>query len=193
MENYFYRIRIGLFYEYLCVLALLSLVGCGTSQPIMAKSIRDIRSSYLIEEVPFYVQEKNQCGPSSLASVLNFYGADLTPDKIAETIFETKKHGTLTLDMVLYARGKGYPAQWYSGKVKDIIQNIDRSRPLIVLVDLGLGHIKRPHFMVIIGYDQRGIFVNSGTKNKDYILWQSFLKRWKSSDCWTLKIEPKKS
>jgi hypothetical protein len=72
-------------------------------------------SSYTIENVPFYPLEDYQCGPASLAAVLSFQGMAVSPDDIAADIFSSKAKGTLGIDMVLYARGKGLSAEQYSG------------------------------------------------------------------------------
>ena len=72
----------------------------------------------IIGNVPFYEQEIYQCGPSALASVLNYWNIPVTPEQIAGEIFSKSARGTLNLDMILYAQGKGLYAEQYRGSVE---------------------------------------------------------------------------
>ncbi|NIW44576.1 MAG: hypothetical protein GWN30_07355, partial [Gammaproteobacteria bacterium] len=63
--------------------------------------------------VPFFPQLDYQCGPASLAGVLNYYGDHVGPDEIAEAIYRENIRGTVSLDMVLYVRKRGFASTWY--------------------------------------------------------------------------------
>jgi len=143
-----------------------------------------------IEDVPFYQQETYQCGPASLAGVLNYWGVDVTPQEIAEEIFSTSARGTLNIDMVLYAQRKGLKAQYYRGDIEDIERKISDGFPLIVLVDFGFTVYQVNHFMVIIGFNEHGVVVNSGKHQGRLLSWRDFKKAWKKTDFWTLFIAP---
>ncbi len=146
-----------------------------------------------IKDVPFYPQLAYQCGPASLAGVLHYYGDAVTPTEIADDIFRQNHRGTLTLDMVLYARQKGFTSTWYSGTPEDIRRALDDDIPLIVMVDYGFAGISKNHFMVVVGYDSEGIIVNSGKTQEKRIGWDRFLTHWERAQRWTLRIEPKSS
>jgi len=143
-----------------------------------------------IENVPFYPQPSGQCGPESLAAVLNFYGADLNPDRIAQAVYREDLRGAVGLDMVLYARNQGYEAGFFRGTLKDIIQAVDRGRPLIIMVDYGASRLVKSHYLVVIGYSPEGIMVNSDRTQGRIIPWPQLLPRWARTDHWTLLIEP---
>ncbi len=49
---------------------------------------------HMIENVPFYPQETYQCGPASLAGVLNYWRIPEKPDDIAKDIFSENARGT---------------------------------------------------------------------------------------------------
>jgi hypothetical protein len=49
---------------------------------------------------------------------------------------------------------------------KDLKKNIDSGYPLIVLVDYGFWAFHSNHFMVVVGYNENGVIVNSGQKKK---------------------------
>jgi len=143
-----------------------------------------------IEDVPFYPQEAYQCGPASLAGVLNYWGVDVTPREIAEEIFSKSARGTLNIDMMLYAQRKGVQAHYYRGDIEDIERKISDGFPIIVLVDFGFIVYQVNHFMVIIGFNEHGVVVNSGKHQGGLLSWRYFEKAWKKTDFWTLFISP---
>ena len=144
-----------------------------------------------LDQVPFFPQLDYQCGPAALAEVLNYYGKSVTPEEVAGAIFRPKIRGTVTLDMVLYAREQGLSARWFNGSVADIVRAIDDGVPLIVMVDFGFARISKNHFMVVLGYGPDGIVVNSGASRETLIVWKEFLPDWERATRWTLRIEPK--
>lgn len=143
----------------------------------------------IIENVPFFPQDAYKCGPASLASVLNYYGVNESPDDITRQIFSKGAKGTLTIDMFLYAENKGMYVKQYIGNIDDIRKNIDSNNPLIVLVDYGIYFYKKNHFMVIVGYNEKGIVVNSGKRKGQFIFYDDFLKIWEKTNFWTLLIK----
>ncbi|MFZ3138258.1 MAG: C39 family peptidase [Thermodesulfovibrionales bacterium] len=144
----------------------------------------------MIGNVPFYPQETYQCGPASLAGVLNYWRIPEKPDDIAKDIFSENARGTLSIDMVMYAQKKGLFAFQYKGSLEDLKKNIDAGYPLIVLVDYGISFYQANHFMVVVGYNENGVRVNSGKDNNIFIPNKDFLKVWKRADYWTLLIKP---
>ncbi len=143
-----------------------------------------------VEGVPFFPQEQFQCGPASLAGVLNYYGLRMTPAEIAAEIFSRQARGTLDMDMVFYAQRKGMKAEQYAGSIEDLQGNLDSQQPVIVLIDRGFWVYQNHHFMVAVGYDERSIIVNSGKEEHKVISRDVFLKSWEKTKFWTLRITP---
>lgn len=146
---------------------------------------------HFIRNVPFYAQEKNQCGPASLAGVLNFWGVSVSPSEIAADIYSESAKGTLNLDMLLYPQTRGLGADQYSGGISDLKEKIDAGYPLIVLVDYGFSVVESSHFMVVTGYNAQGVIANSGAEQGKFMAMDDFYKIWKKSHFWTLLIRPK--
>ena len=149
------------------------------------------KPSQVLEKVPFYPQQKYQCGPASLAGVLSYWGVDISPEEIATEIYSKSARGTLDVDMILYAERKGLRALHYEGSLEDIRSHIDSGYPLIVLVDDGFWVYEQNHFMVVVGYDENGVIANSGKDRLKSIPLNGFLKSWEKTEFWTLLVTPK--
>lgn len=143
-----------------------------------------------IENVPFYPQKKYQCGPAALAAVLNYWGVSVSSQEVSDEIFSKSARGTLTIDMVVYAQKMGLKATYYKGDIENIKRNISDGFPTIVLVDLGFAVYKANHFMVVIGYNQHGVIVNSGKHRHKLFSWKDFRKAWEKTNFWTLLVTP---
>jgi ABC-type bacteriocin/lantibiotic exporter with double-glycine peptidase domain len=74
--------------------------------------------------------------------------------------------------------------------MQDLKRNIDSGYPLIVLVDYGFWAVQSNHFMVIVGYNEDGVIVNSGRDKHKFISEEDFVKTWERTKFWTLLIKP---
>ncbi len=169
----------------LFLLILLALSSCVTA------SVAPPGTARVIERVPFYPQDDYQCGPSSLAAVLNLRGVMVGPAEIASAVYSESARGTLDVDMIFYAEAKGLKAVRYQGSGEDLRRNVDAGNPVIVLVDYGFWVYEKAHFMVVIGYNDRGFIVNSGKEQMKFISEDDLLKVWKKTDFRTLLVERK--
>ena len=65
----------------------LVLCGCASLQHDALRSqTSGIPTQVEIESVPFYAQEKYQCGPAALAMVFAHAGVQQTPDQLASEV-----------------------------------------------------------------------------------------------------------
>jgi hypothetical protein len=113
----------------------------------------DQASGHYIYDIPFFPQSRYQCGPASLASVLNYYGCRITPEEIADVIFRRELKGTLSIDLILFARRMGFEANSYRGTVADLQGHVAANHPLIVFQNVGSPFLPLRHYSVVIGYD----------------------------------------
>lgn len=142
----------------------------------------------MIRDVPFYPQEDYQCGPASMASVLSYWNVRAEPDDIGKEIFSKSARGTLTIDMILYAKKNGFYAEQSKGSMEQLKNSVDSGYPIIVLVDYGISVFQINHFMVVTGYNNDGVIVHSGKFPNRFISQKDFLSAWKKTDYWTLLI-----
>ena len=143
---------------------------------------------YIINSVPFFPSEDFQCGPSSLATVLNFLGMEITPDEIAKDIYSKGARGTSDFDMIIFAQKRGFKAVQYTGSIEDIKEKIQADKPLIVMTDEGYWFYRKYDFMVVVGFSDDFVIVNSATEMNKKIKIHDFLKKWRKTDFWTLLI-----
>lgn len=115
-----------------------------------------------IEGVPFIRQDSQFCGPASLASVMTFHGVREDQKTIGAAVYSEKLQGALITDLERYARQKGFETTSGRGTMEELKAEIDRKRPVIVLVDLGFWVVSKPHYLVVIGYDDEGFTAHDG-------------------------------
>ena len=67
---------------------------------------------------------------------------------------------------------------------------VDRGEPAIIFVDYGALLYEANHFMVVTGYTQDGVIVNSGHRENQPITKGELEKIWKRNGYWTLVVKP---
>jgi ABC-type bacteriocin/lantibiotic exporter with double-glycine peptidase domain len=149
--------------------------------------------AHLIETVPFIAQEAYQCGPASLAMVLQYYGAAVEPGEITSELYLPSVRGTLNLDLEFYARRRGFQARSFAGTLAQAKDELRRGHPLIVFQDLGVTGYPVPHFAVLVGYDDRAetVVLHSGTTAYRVVSYPAFEESWAKRKAWTLLVMPR--
>jgi len=153
---------------------------------------RALPASIELVEVPFHSQEEYQCGPASLAMVLQYYGAPVDQDEITRALYIPSVRGTLNLDLEFYARRRGFQARSFEGTLARAKEEIRQGRPLIVFQDLGAALWPVPHFAVLLGYDDRAgaVVLHSGTTPYRVLSYAEFERSWVARRSWALLIVP---
>jgi peptidase C39-like protein len=138
----------------------------------------------VIENVPFVKQKESFCGPAAMASVIRFYGRNISQEEIAKAVYTPKLNGALISDMENYARESGYKAETKNGDLNLLISLIDDGTPAITLVDLGKWIISQPHYYVVYGYDKRRrvFFLHTGFARDQEISFSRLDKEWDKMD-----------
>lgn len=159
--------------------------------------LTDTPGLFYINNVPFFPQEEEQCGPSVLASVLTFLGYDVSPDDISKSIYSETLNGTLNIDMINYVRhfieGKGLGYSDDKGDLELIKRGIREGHPVIVFTDLGIWNFRKGHYMLVVGYDdsRQGIIAYSGLRSDKFISYDRFMRIWGRGGYWTLRLIPR--
>ncbi|MEN2986070.1 MAG: C39 family peptidase, partial [Thermodesulfovibrionaceae bacterium] len=74
----------------------------------------------------------------------------------------------------------------------DLREKIKSNKPVVVMVDEGLWFYKKYHFMVVVGFTDDSLIVNSGQKRHEKINNSDFIKKWSKTNFWTLLVEKNK-
>jgi ABC-type bacteriocin/lantibiotic exporter with double-glycine peptidase domain len=147
---------------------LLSVLSVSSSYAQLPKNESASSARYVIEDVPYIRQIGAQCGPASLAMVLNYWGVDKDQNALAQQIGTAT--GTSPRMMIDYPRSIGFKAENYSGSLERIAENISNCRPVIVMQWLNYGDRQEArvgHYRVVTGYDREKklIFMNDPNRN----------------------------
>ena len=129
-------------------------------------------------DVPFVKQRTDFCGPASLSSVMAYFGDKVDQDEIASFVYNPKLKGALITDLQNFAKERGFETILKSSNIKEIKSFIDQKKPVIALIDLGFWVISKPHYVVIVGYNQDGFLLNTGYKEKEFMSYRDFQEKW---------------
>jgi len=166
-------------------------LGCAQNEPAI-KSYSEVDNVVVIENVPFVKQKDKFCGPASMASVMQFYGEDISQDEIAEEIYIPQLNGALISDMENYAKDSGYTTESINGSIEILKSNLDNKHPVILLVDKGKWKIRVPHYYVAYGYNgEKGtIILHTGYKQNQEISYDKLNQEWGKMNRLMLVITP---
>lgn len=141
-------------------------------------------------EVPFFSDDTDQCGPSALASVLGFWGAAVGPESLKTAIYTPRLKGSLAIDLLLAARGRGMRAEMIEGGFERLKAELDAGRPVIAFVNRGFRSYPIGHFMVITGYDEgrQALLAHSGKKRAALFSYRKFSRDWEKTGRWALLV-----
>lgn len=175
------------------------LYGCAPNTGIIKKNISQgsteftPKPDFYINNVPFFPQKRYYCGPASLAGVMSFYGVSVTEEEIAKEIYNTKLSGTLSMDILIYARTKGFDAFYYKGNIEDIKKYISIGKPVILFLDLGYFFYPVRHYIVATGYnDKTGYLIaHSGVEKDKIFSYKEIQSAWEKTGFGTILVLPK--
>ena len=71
----------------------LSLGGCASSPPL--EPLAAGRDAVELSDVPFHPQERYQCGPAALATVLGWSGVAVSPEELVARLYVPARQGSL--------------------------------------------------------------------------------------------------
>lgn len=139
-----------------------------------------------LTDVAFFPQRKHQCGPASLATVLDYRNIDITPDVLTERVYLPQREGSLQLEMVATGRGYGLLAYRLEGDLKNLLEEVANGNPVLVFQNLSLQYWPQWHYAVVVGYDvERGeLVLRSGTVRRHIINFSTFERTWQRADYW---------
>lgn len=187
-----------------CGLFFLSLffVACGSlSSPPPSSSLSTLSDLNITQDniafekqldAPFFPQEQYQCGPAALASVLNFYGVNSSPDDLVKQIYIPEKKGSLQLEVIAASRRAEMLPYPLSGDFNHLIAEVNAGHPVLVLQNLGFNWLPKWHYAVVVGYElnTQTLILHSGTHKNYRLSFRTFQNTWQRAENWALVILP---
>lgn len=175
--------------SYLLIIALALNYGCAARRVQIIKEASRPSDSYLIQNVPFYKQTPNTCGPAALASILEYWNVDFEPADLLQTVYSPSLPGSLDFELSYYARKFDLWSKYYQANFPDLKEKIKQGIPLIV-IQKESPQPKNYHYIVVFGFDdqEEKIIAHIGRKPNVRISYDKFLKNWEKADFGTLLI-----
>lgn len=139
------------------------------------------------------------CGPEALAAVLQYEGDNIPLDQVVSAIYSPERKGTHSLDLLLYARKRGYHASLDRGSLSFLKAHVDQQDPVIIMVEMtALATAIRPvvelpaqfHFFVVVGYnDNHKSVVCAGYGLSRYLVgYEDLVRAWEKTDFYALTV-----
>lgn len=164
-----------------------ALLGTGcASLPDSAFPDADFEGRVELRETPFFPQERYQCGPAALATLLTRTGVETSPEALVSRVYIPAREGSLQIEMVATTRALGRIAYPIGPSLADVIAELRAGRPVLVLQNLGVAWIPRWHYAVIVGFDAGTdeVILRSGTDQRRVTRTATFLRTWQRSGFW---------
>jgi tetratricopeptide (TPR) repeat protein len=173
----------------------INLLGCTSApqtQALLTREQTSFKPKIEIPDIPFFPQEKYQCGPAALASMMGYRGISITPEQLEGRIFLPGRQGSLQLEILSASRSKGLLPYPIAPRLEALLQELTAGNPVLVLQNLGLDWYPRWHYAVAIGFDlkSQAIILHSGITKNLYRPLPLFEHTWAKGDYWGLVLMP---
>ena len=175
----------------LFVLAAAGLNGCAL---ITAPKFDEVMTqpTPVLDHVPFFPQERYQCGPAALATVLTAGGEAATPEQLVAEVYLPGRRGSLQPELVSAVRRRGRVPYVSESDVGTLDDMLAAGVPPLVLLNLSSRFFPIWHYAVVIGTDpeRHRVVLRSGTDPDRRMSWWRFERAWFLSDYWALAVLP---
>jgi len=175
-----------------CLLGLL-LIGCaGKQTQSLLENPKNLSLKAQVAQVPFFAQSENQCGPASLAMMLNWAMIPVAAEQLTPKLFIPDRQGSLQIEMMAVPRQFGVLAYPLAPQLADLLQEVSAGHPVLVFQNLALTWYPKWHYAVVIGYDLQNetITLHSGLEAEHRISLSTFEHTWARSGYWAMLVLP---
>ena len=172
----------------LAIAAALIVAGCAVRGPVLAPAATGAGGRVELESTPFFPQERYQCGPAALATVLSAAGVDVTADSLVPEVYIPGRAGSLQAELVAATRRHDRLPYILPPTLDALLATLDGGLPVLVMQKQGAGPFPGWHYAVVVGYDaSRDHFVlRSGTEQRKELSARHFLATWDRAERWAL-------
>lgn len=176
----------------LCLALALLLSGCATTPPLSDQTRSALPERKLIEQVPFHGQRDYQCGPATLAMMLEHGDRAASVDELIPQVFLPGREGSVQPEMLATVRRHGLIPYLIPGEMDALVQEVSAGHPVAVLQNLSLPWWPMWHYAVVVGYDvdDERLVLHSGEAPHMDVSMGRFDATWARSDRWAFVALP---
>ncbi len=169
--------------------------GCATPRQTVALRYTPpvVAPQAELKSVPFFPQERYQCGPAALATVLVNQGVVVAPEQLVPEVYLPQRGGSLQVELVAAARRRGRLVYLLEApELGNLLREVAAGYPVLVMQNLGLDWLPQWHYAVVVGYDlaRESVILRSATVRR----WESplavFERTWARAGYWGVVIVP---
>jgi hypothetical protein len=171
---------------------VLLLAGCA-GIPEEVRRLDPAAAAPELDDTPFYPQERYQCGPAALATVLDASGIEVSPEQLVDQVYVPERQGSFQVELLAATRRAGRIPYRIDGTLTALAAELAAGRPVLVMQNLGVSWYPRWHYAVAVGVDSidETVILRSGTDRRRITPWMTFLRTWQRSDYWAfVALEP---
>jgi tetratricopeptide (TPR) repeat protein len=177
------------------IAALVLLAGCAgvpQTQALLHSPPGELERVAELTAVPFFPQERFQCGPAALATMLVWGGVDITPEELESRVYVPARQGSLQPELLAAARQHRRVPYVLAAQLSDVLREVQAGHPVLVLQNLAYDWYPRWHYAVVVGYDldRREMILRSGTVERHAMSLQAFEQTWRRGDHWAVVMLP---
>ena len=167
------------------------LAGCATIDARLA-SYGDRAAPIELDATPFHPQERSQCGPAALTTILEASGAPASLPAITDLVYIPGRQGSLQAELLGATRANGRVPYPVDGSLRALIAELEAGRQVLVLQNLGISWKPVWHYAVVIGIDTEAeqVILRSGTEPRRLTPTRVFLRTWQRSGYWGIVALP---
>lgn len=159
----------------------------------------DLQSNKLLENKPaefiqpqelvkinFNPQRDYECGPASLATILQWQGLSVSDSELVPQIYLPKRKGSLQVELLVATRRYGLIPYVIEKNMAALLREVKSGNPVLVLQNLGLEWYPKWHYAVVIGYDinKDEIILRSGEIKRHVNSFSLFERTWHRAKYW---------
>ena len=170
------------------------LSGCATQQAerLMKAWPTNLPTHIQNKHVPFFPQEDFECGPASLAMVLQTAGIKILPEDLLQQVYLPGRQGSLQVEMLIASRRNGAIGYLLAPDLESILREVSAGNPVLVFQNLSLAIYPVWHYAVVTGFDRERnvVMMHSGrTPNLEMSLF-TFERTWTRGGNWAMVALP---
>lgn len=141
-----------------------------------------------LSATPFHSQERYQCGPAALATVLQTAGVDTSPEALVEQVWLPERQGSLQLELLAATRRHARVAYVLEPELAALLSELQAGRPVLVMLNVGSSWYPLWHFAVVIGFDpeRKQMLLRSGSSRRLALALGRFLHSWELAESWAM-------